>query len=129
MDDQETTDTTQEQTQTQNTQKQPQQTADGNADNVKAVSAIAYLGILFFVPLLTNPESDFAKYHANQGLLLLLTFLVINTVGWVIPVIGWLIILPIGNIALLVLFIMGLINALNGEKKPLPVIGGFELIK
>lgn len=100
-----------------------------NVDNVKAVAAVAYLGILFFVPLLTNPESDFARFHANQGLLLLITGLVVNILGPLLPVIGWFIIWPLGSIFVLVLFIMGLINAMNGEKKPLPLIGGIQLIK
>ena len=34
---------------------------------------IAYMAILFFVPILIKPKSAFAKYHANQGLVLLLT--------------------------------------------------------
>lgn len=109
----------------------PQTDKDGgeNVDNVKAVAAVAYLGFLFFVPLLTNPESDFARFHANQGLLLLITAVVVNILGPVLPVIGWFIIWPLGSIFVLVLFIMGLINALNGEKKPLPLIGGIQLIK
>lgn len=115
------------QEQTQHTQTgQPQPASQG--DNEKVVSAVAYLGILFFVPLLTNPESDFAKYHANQGLLLLITAVVVGTLS-VIPIIGWFIIGPLGMIFLIVLFIMGIVHAVNGEKKPLPLIGGFELIK
>lgn len=110
------------------TDKDTKATGD-NVDNTKAVAAVAYLGILFFVPLLTNPESDFARYHANQGLLLLITGLVVNILGPVLPVIGWFIIWPLGSIFVLVLFVMGLINALNGEKKPLPLIGGIQLIK
>lgn len=115
--------------------KQPQapQTDKGseeNFDNVKTVAAVAYLGITFFVPLLTNPESDFARFHANQGLLLLITGTVVNILGGMLMVvlIG-LVILPLGNLFVLILFIMGLINAMNGEKKPLPLIGGIQLIK
>lgn len=98
-------------------------------ESVKAVSALAYLGILFFVPMLTNPKSEFAMFHANQGLLLLLTSFAVNIVGGMIPVIGWLVIVPIGNVFVLVLFIMGLISALNGQKNRLPLVGGFDIIK
>lgn len=112
--------------------KQPADETAGkkeNIDEVKAVSAVAYLGILFFIPMVTNPKSDFAMFHANQGLLLLIAAVIVNVLGSMIPIIGWFIIWPLGSIFILILFIMGLINALNGHKKRLPLIGGFDLIK
>lgn len=98
-------------------------------EDVKAVSAIAYLGILFFVPMLTNPKSEFAMFHANQGLLLLIAGIIVSVAGSVIPILGWFIVLPLGSIFILVLFIMGLINALNGKMKRLPLIGGFDILR
>lgn len=100
-----------------------------NIENVKVVSAVAYLGILFFVPMVTNPKSRYAMFHANQGLLLLIAGIAVQLIGWIIPFIGWFLILPIGGIFVFVLFIMGLVNALNGNTKRLPLIGGFDLIK
>lgn len=100
-----------------------------NIENVKVVSAVAYLGILFFVPMVTNPKSRYAMFHANQGLLLLIAGVAVQLIGWIIPFIGWFLILPLGGIFVFVLFIMGLVNALNGNKKRLPLIGGFDLIK
>ena len=100
-----------------------------NIDEVKAVSAIGYLGILFLVPMLTNPKSEYAMFHANQGLLLGITAFAVNMIGSVIPFIGWFLILPFGNIFVFVLFIMGIINAMNGSMKRLPLIGGFYLLK
>ena len=98
-------------------------------DSLKAIAAIAYLGILFFVPIITHPKSEFAMFHANQGLLLLLAGIIVSVVGSVIPVLGWFVIAPIGGIFILVLFILGLINALQGKMKRLPLIGNFDLIK
>lgn len=93
----------------------------------KGLAIIAY--IIFFIPLLVARDSKYAMYHANQGLLLLLAAIAINIVGTVIPIIGWLIIAPLGNLAVLVFVIIGIINASKGEQKPLPLIGGFQLIK
>ena len=93
------------------------------------MAALAYVGILFFLPLVTHPESKFGKFHANQGLLLLLTSLIVNTVGTIIPVIGWFLIIPLGNLFTLVLFVMGLMNALGSKMTRLPVIGNYDLIK
>jgi len=98
-------------------------------EQVKIMAALAYFGILFFLPLVTNPESKFGKFHANQGLVLLITGVVVSTVGGIIPIIGWFIILPLGSLFTLVLAIIGIVNALNKKMKPLPVIGGIELIK
>ncbi|NCU29502.1 hypothetical protein EOM60_02735 [Candidatus Saccharibacteria bacterium] len=98
-------------------------------DSLKVIAAIAYLGILFFVPMITHPKSEFAMFHANQGLLLLLAGIIVSVVGSVIPVLGWFVIAPIGGIFILVLFILGLINALQGKMKRLPLIGSFDLIK
>ena len=97
--------------------------------DVKILSAIGYIGLLFLVPYLVKPKDKFAVFHANQGLLLLIATVVINAVGSIIPVIGWFIILPLGGIFTLVLFILGIISALKGEEKRLPLIGNFDLLK
>ncbi len=97
--------------------------------DVKILSAIGYIGLLFLVPYLVKPKDKFAVFHANQGLLLLIATVVINAIGSIIPVIGWFIILPLGGIFTLVLFILGIISALKGEEKRLPLIGNFDLLK
>lgn len=93
----------------------------------KIMAILAY--ILFLIPLLAAPNSPFAKYHANQGLLLFILAVVVNVAGTLIPFLGWFIILPFGYIAVLILMIMGIINAANGEMKPLPLIGQYQLLK
>lgn len=97
----------------------------------KAMAIIGYIiPILFFVPLLSDAKNiPYAKFHANQQLNLLLAAIAVNIVGTVIPFIGWFIILPLGSLALIVLAIMGIINAAKGEMKKLPIIGDFSLIK
>jgi len=95
------------------------------ADN-KVMGILAY--VLFLIPLLAAPKSPFAKYHANQGLILLILAIAVNVIGAIIPLLG-LIIVPIGSLVVLVLFVMGIINASNGVMKPLPLIGNFTLIK
>ncbi|MCR8636383.1 hypothetical protein NV381_34930 [Paenibacillus sp. N5-1-1-5] len=98
--------------------------ADVNAN--KWIGVLAY--ILFFLPLLAAKESRFAMYHANQGLVLLILGIACNIVLGLIPVIGW-ILLPLANLATLVLAILGIIQAANGQLKPLPLIGGITIIK
>jgi uncharacterized membrane protein len=119
----------------QKTDGMPQQPIAPNdakdAENNKAMAIIGYiLPILFFIPLVTDAKnSPFAKFHANQQLNLFLAAIAVNIVGTIIPFLGWFIILPFGSLALLVVAIIGIINASKGEKKALPIIGGFALIK
>lgn len=92
----------------------------------KVISALAY--ILFFLPLVACPESSFGKFHANQGLLLLIVGLAGSIVLSIIPVIGW-IILPLFSLVVFIFGIMGLIGALNGKAKELPIIGKYRIMK
>ncbi|NLP43928.1 MAG: hypothetical protein GX351_04825 [Peptococcaceae bacterium] len=92
----------------------------------KTMAGLAY--ILFFLPLIVCPDSSFGKYHANQGLLLLITAVVGTVVLSFIPIIGW-ILLPIFSLLILAFAIMGLINGLQGKAKRLPLIGKFDLIR
>lgn len=109
-------------------------------DTTKVVSALAYLGILFFLPLVVQPVTAFGRYHANQGLILLIASVagsivlgIIGTVFAFIPYIGWAIsslLWAVYSIGLTVLCIMGIINAINKKMAPLPIIGKlFTIIK
>ena len=103
------------------------QTADvADAEQNKVMGILAYLGILFIVPLVAAKDSPFAKYHANQGLVLFLFGLAIGVL-WAIPVLN-LIVGPIGGLAHIVLAIIGITNAAKGEMKPLPLIGGIKIL-
>ena len=93
----------------------------------KGIAILAY--ILFFIPLLAAKESKFAMYHANQGLILFMAAVIINVVGAIIPIIGWLIIIPLGNVAVLIWAILGIIKAAGGKIEPLPLIGKYNLLK
>ena len=92
----------------------------------KTMAGLAYL--LFFLPLIICPDSAFGRFHANQGLILTIVAVVGNMILSAIFLIGW-ILLPVFNIFMLVLLVMGLMNGLNGKAKKLPVIGKFTIIK
>ena len=92
----------------------------------KVMAGLAY--IIFFLPLIACPQSPFGRFHANQGLLLLILGVAGSTILSIIPIIGW-ILLPLLSIFVFVLGIMGLINGLNGKAKELPLIGKFRIIK
>lgn len=101
----------------------------------KIYSILAYMGFLTLVPLFAAKDSKYAKFHTNQGLILLICELiaaVISTVLWFIPVVGTVLSLVIGlplYLVTVILMVVGILNAYKGEAKQLPVIGQFELIK
>ena len=88
-------------------------------------TGMAILGyILFFVPLLTDAKDDpFVKYHVKQGLLLWIIAIASVVIG-VIPILGWIIALIV-PLVVFVLAILGIINAANGEMKPVPLVGQY----
>ena len=91
----------------------------------KVMALLAY--ILFLIPLLAAKDSKFARFHTNQGLVLFLGGIIASVVA-VIPVIGW-IVAPIAGLVITVLAVIGILNALNGRAKELPVIGKFKILK
>ncbi len=97
----------------------------------KLLAALSYFELLFLIPLLVSKDS-FVRYHVNQGILLFIASIIVGIASSIlafIPYIGG-IIGSILGIALFVLFLIGLINAINGEEKPLPIIGSlFTIIK
>jgi uncharacterized membrane protein len=86
--------------------------------------ALSLIGIPFFIVPLIMRNNEFSLYHAKQNLILWLAGIAVYIVGLILSAIciGFIILLA-GGIALLVLTIMGLVNAVQGEAKPLPLIG------
>lgn len=96
-------------------------TTKADIDKNKTMAILAYF--IFFLPLLTDAkDSKFAKFHANQALLVTLIYiagfvLTFFLIGFLVYILGF------------VLWIMGIISAVNGEMKRLPLIGNIEIIK
>lgn len=121
-------------------------TAEYDAKDIeqnKVLSLFAYLGILFLIPLLAAKDSKFARFHTNQGLVLFIAAIAWSVVYSILTtVLGFillsgaaglysLIVMLLGLIYLVftVLAIIGIVNALTGKAKELPIIGKFKLLK
>lgn len=90
----------------------------------KTIAIIAYItifGLLIAFIMNNDKKNAFASYHIRQSLGLGLTGLALSVVN-IIPILGTIVSI-LGSIFLLVLWVMGLISALNGEEKPVPVLG------
>ncbi|WMJ22174.1 hypothetical protein RBG61_09200 [Paludicola sp. MB14-C6] len=97
----------------------------------KGLACLSYLGILLLIPLLVNKNSAFTKYHVNQGLILLIIEAITIGLAFVlglIPFVGAFI-LWVLRIAIIALAVIGIVNCVEGFAKPLPVIGGIQIIK
>lgn len=88
------------------------------------MALLCYLWLLILIPLLTDAKSDpYVKFHVKQGLVLLIASFGSMVLG-VIPILGW-ILIPFYSLFILILAIIGIINALTGKEKALPLIGKY----
>lgn len=100
----------------------------------KAMAILAYIGWLVLIPIFGAKSSAYARYHSNQGLILAIVETVIAVVfgllglipyvGVIFSICSWLL-----ELCCFALFIIGLVNAINGKAKELPIIGGYKLLK
>lgn len=111
----------------------------------KVMAVLAYLGILVLIPLFAAKESKFARYHANQGVILLIACVAWFIIDAILTAILWSImvramsawglyttlatVLNLVYIVFTVLAILGIVNAWNGKMKELPVIGKYKIVK
>jgi uncharacterized membrane protein len=103
--------------------KSSSQNTEANNEKLCAVLSYLYIGLLWYLLDEKIKKSEFAKYHVKQGLVLLITNIVLGVIMG-IPIIGWFL-APIIYLIILALMIVGIINALANSEKELPVIGKF----
>ena len=104
-----------------------------DVQNNKVMGVLSYLGILVLIPLLAARNSPFARFHCNQGIVLALAEVVAGVVlgigrrmllvGWIFRLVG-----SLASILWIVLAVIGILNAINGRAKELPVIGGIKIL-
>ena len=85
----------------------------------KTTGIVAYISVIGLVIALAAGDREGAKFHINQALVILLfNFLVL------IPYVGraW-------AAFMMVCWIMGIVSAAKEEEKPVPLIGGIQLLK
>jgi uncharacterized membrane protein len=94
----------------------------------RTVAILSYLTIIGFIVALVihmNKKTALGSYHLRQCLGLIITAIALGVVGMglvFIPIIGWLAMMACW-IGMLVFWVMGLIAAVNGQQKPMPVVG------
>ena len=109
-----------------------------DAEQNKAMGVLAYLGILVLIPIFAAKDSPFARYHANQGLILCIAAILYGVaysiLSAIVLAISWRLYFLVSIIGLIgigfaVLAVIGIVNAVNGKMKELPLIGKYKLLK
>ncbi len=115
----------------------PDSTASYDPEDARrnmAMAILAYLSWLVLIPLFLAKNSKFARFHCNQGLILA----ILETICWVVlgilgglPLLGWIfrLINGVPGVVFLLYAILGIVNAVNGRAKELPVIGSFRVLR
>lgn len=105
-------------------------------ENVEGLLAYAFTWISGLILYFVEKKNKFVRFHAVQSMIVFVPLLVLTVifpifstflgfipfVGPIIALFGWLLALPAG-LAALVLWILLMIKAYQGEKFKLPVVG------
>ena len=99
---------------------------DQDTRDNRVLALFCYLSAAVILPLVAQPNSAYIRYHANQGIALIL-FSLCSAVVAIIPILGWLV-AGVCSIFSFVCVIIGIVHACKGEKKPLPIIGKWKIL-
>ena len=80
------------------------------------LSYLFFLGWVIAIIIHSNNKTELGAFHIRQALGLYVTGVIL----WWIPIVGWIL-----NLVVFVFWLIGLINAISGEKKPVPLVGDF----
>jgi len=98
----------------------------------KTISWVSYITLIgWIIALVTynssNDKSSLAKFHLRQSFGIFMTgfalYIAMFILIFVVPFLFF--IFPFIGIAIFILLILGLVSAVNGEEKPVPLLGEF----
>jgi len=97
--------------------------------NNKTLSILSYVTIIGWIIAFVKskdltPKSDLVRYHLKQGFGIFLVSLVVNVaLSIIVTIVPALYFLSYIGYVILILWIFGIINAANEQKKPIPLVG------
>jgi uncharacterized membrane protein len=95
-------------------------------DNGKTIAIISYItliGLILAYIMNNDKKLPLASFHIRQSLGIVLSYLVLGFVN-VIPLLGQMVFV-VGAVLLLIMWIKGLINAVNEQMEPVPFLGNY----
>ncbi len=98
---------------------------ESTADNGKTIAIISYITLIGWIIALVMHSSNKTKlgaFHIRQVLGIMLVGIALSIVGRVMGVLMFMWVL---NVAVFVLWVIGLVGAVNGEEKEVPILGKY----
>ncbi len=80
------------------------------------------MSVLVFIPLLMGGSSEYDRHHLRQGLLLFIVGVVASLGAWL-----WFPIWAILNLGIIAVSLYGCVQALQGQKWTMPILGRYAL--
>lgn len=114
-----------------------------DANENKLMAVLSYLSWLVIIPLVAS-KSPFARFHANQGLVLAICEVVWGILLKIVSRVLFIIfgifhlgilaslivtVLRLVDLAFLIFSIIGIVDAVSGRARKFPIIGSFLIIK
>ena len=87
------------------------------------MALLSYIGPLVIIPYLTAKDDGFVFFHIKQGLVLFIGEVAV----WLLMSMFWFLfpIWQLANLAIFILAIIGIANAIKGKEKQLPFVGKY----
>ena len=101
----------------------PNPAPSSTPQNNTLMAVLSYIGPLVFIPYLTAKNDPFVKFHIKQGLVLIVIEILIFAANLVAPF--FMIIFGLINLGTFILSIVGIVWAVQGKEKELPLVGQF----
>ena len=93
------------------------------SDDNKVFAVLSYLGLLSLIPLLLKKNDEYVQFHARQGFVLAIAEIAACFLN-IIPFIGPIFWMILGFVFVIV-SIVGIMKALEGERWEIPVLGEY----
>jgi uncharacterized membrane protein len=123
------------------TQAAPTPAAGGPTEEGKLFAILSYglnfVGLPFWIVPVVQRKDEFALYHAKQAMFMWIAMVAINIVAFIVSFVlamvfaplgcvGWVAMMVVG-VGMLILNILGLVNAINAKQVAVPVLGDMAL--
>ncbi len=98
------------------------QTTKEEGKTMAIVSYITWIGLLIAFIMNNEKKNPFTQFHIGQSVRVAILGIGNMVVGWILPS-SLSFVTMIISLLVLVLWILGIVNAINLKEEPLPVIG------
>ena len=96
--------------------------------NKKTTDIVSYITVIGWIIAYFVGDKEESKFHLNQALVLNIVGIILSFLQRIFS--GFLgTLFSLVGIVLFILWLIGLIAACKGEDKPVPILGGIQLLK